>query len=53
MTLFNEKKQQIAEVLSGLSFKEWTEIEQAIGRSYHQIKTELTSAEISSVIERL
>ena len=53
MALTSDQKQQIAEAFSGLSFKEWTEIEQAIGRSYHQIKTELTSEEISSVIERL
>lgn len=42
------KRKQIAEALSGLSYKEWMEISQIIDSSYHEIKKELTSEEISS-----
>lgn len=42
------KQKQIAEALSGLSYKEWIEISQIIDSSYHEIKKELTSEEISS-----
>lgn len=42
------KKQQIAEALSDISYKEWIEISQVIENSYRTIKKELTSEEISS-----
>lgn len=43
-----EKKQQIAEALAGISYGDWKEIESIVEHSYHVTKKELTSAEISS-----
>lgn len=46
-----EKKQQIAEALAGISYGDWKEIESIVEHSYHVTKKELTSAEISSKMD--
>lgn len=43
-----EKKQQIAEALAGISYSDWKEVESIVEHSYHITKQELTSDEIGS-----
>lgn len=45
-----EKKNQIAEALSGISYADWSEISMAIEKSYHVTKKELTFEEVNSHI---
>ncbi|MBJ7648002.1 hypothetical protein HAU46_08460 [Weissella confusa] len=46
----NEKKLAIADALSGLSYREWSEISQLVEANYHTLKSELTSSEVSSLL---
>lgn len=48
-----EKIKKIADSLSGLSYREFLEVTNAIEASYHITKKELTSQEISSVIKNV
>lgn len=48
-----EKLEQIANAMSGLSYREFEEIASRIEASYHVTKKELTSEEISSVIKNI
>ena len=48
-----EKVKQIAEAMSGLSYREFEEVANIIEASYHVTKKELTSEEISSVIKNI
>ena len=48
-----EKVKQIAEAMSGLSYREFEEVASAIEASYHVTKKELTSKEISSAIKNV
>lgn len=44
------KKQQIADALAGISYSDWLTIYQIVEKSYHITKKELTSEEISSCV---
>ncbi|WP_424349623.1 hypothetical protein ACPBEH_02650 [Latilactobacillus sp. 5-91] len=44
------KKQQIAEALAGISYSDWRTVCQIVENSYHVTKKELTSEEVSSRI---
>ena len=48
-----EKVKQIAEAMSGLSYREFEEVASVIEASYHVTKKELTSKEISSAIKNV
>lgn len=49
----DEKKvKQIANAMSGLSYREFEEVASLIEASYHVTKKELTSEEISSAISK-
>ena len=48
-----EKVKQIAEAMSGLSYREFEEVASVIEASYHITKKELTSKEISSAIKNV
>lgn len=48
-----EKLEQIANAMSGLSYREFEEVASRIEASYHVTKKELTSEEISSVIKNI
>lgn len=48
-----EKLEQIANAMSGLSYREFEEIASRIEASYHVTEKELTSEKISSVIKNI